>query len=212
MADKEKVKKKKVKKEEPKEAAPAEEAPAPAPAAEPEAPPSHSSTKHSSRKSSSKKVRRSGSNVFSMFTTQQVAEFKEGFSMMDWDKDGILGKEDLRATWDKVGKLVTDPELDAMLSEASGPVNFTQLLTLFAARMSDGGQTDDDETVIAAIKSFDVDGKIDSEKLRYGLLNWGDKFSAQEVKDAFDNMEIDKKGMIDTEDLISMVLGSGDDE
>lgn len=59
--------------------------------------------------------------------------------MMDWDKDGILGKEDLRATWDKVGKLVTDPELEAMLSEASGPVNFTQLLTLFAARMSDGG-------------------------------------------------------------------------
>ncbi|MDK3205813.1 hypothetical protein QMQ04_28105, partial [Escherichia coli] len=91
MADKEKVKKKKVKKEEAKEAA--EEAPPPAP--EPEAPPSHSSTKHSSRKSSSKKVRRSGSNVFSMFTTQQVAEFKEGFSMMDWDKDGILGKEDL---------------------------------------------------------------------------------------------------------------------
>lgn len=49
-------------------------------------------------------------------------------------------------------------------------------------------------------------------RLRFGLLNWGDKFSAQEVKDAFDNMEIDKKGMIDTEDLISMVLGSGDDE
>ena len=59
---------------------------------------------------------------------------------MDWDKDGILGKEDLRATWDKVGKLVTDPELDIMLGEASGPVNFTQLLTLFAARMSEGGQ------------------------------------------------------------------------
>lgn len=64
---------------------------------------------------------------------------KQGFSMMDWDKDGILGKEDLRATWDKVGKLVTDPELDTMLGEASGPVNFTQLLTLFATRMADGG-------------------------------------------------------------------------
>lgn len=49
-------------------------------------------------------------------------------------------------------------------------------------------------------------------RLRYGLLNWGDKFSTQEVKDAFDNMEIDKKGLIDTEDLISMVLGSGDDD
>lgn len=58
--------------------------------------------------------------------------------MMDKDQDGILGKEDLRATWDQVGKLATDAELDAMLEEATGPVNFTQLLTLFASRMGGG--------------------------------------------------------------------------
>ncbi len=58
--------------------------------------------------------------------------------MMDEDKDGILGKEDLRATWDKVGKLATDQELEDMLAEATGPVNFTQLLTLFASRMGGG--------------------------------------------------------------------------
>lgn len=57
---------------------------------------------------------------------------------MDKDKDGILGKEDLRATWDMVGKLVSDKELDDMLAEAPGPINFTQLLTLFAQRMSGG--------------------------------------------------------------------------
>lgn len=181
---------------------------------------------------------------------------------MDWDKDGILGKEDLRATWDKVGKLVTDPELDSMLGEASGPVNFTQLLTLFAARMSDGGlwiinvynlfkyvlillsfyvlfyrsnrrrrdrycrhqiirrrwqnrQWKVNFYIIYTCISGDLSVILTSYyfyRLRYGLLNWGDKFSTQEVKDAFDNMEIDKKGMIDTEDLISMVLGSGDDD
>lgn len=60
--------------------------------------------------------------------------------MMDKDKDGILGKEDLRATWDQVGKLVTDAELSEMLHEAPGPINFTQLLSLFANRMA-GGKT-----------------------------------------------------------------------
>lgn len=152
------MKKKKVKKEEKAE----EEAPAPEPEPAP-APTPKSSTRHSS-KSSKKAVKRSGSNVFSMFSTQQVAEFKEvnfsywlvnseigefllifcifqkGFSMMDKDKDGILGKEDLRATWDQVGKLVTDKELEDMLAEAPGPVNFTQLLSLFATRMA-GGET-----------------------------------------------------------------------
>lgn len=58
--------------------------------------------------------------------------------MMDKDKDGILNKSDIRATWDQLGKLVSDKELDEMLSEAQGPINFTQLLTLFANRMSGG--------------------------------------------------------------------------
>lgn len=58
--------------------------------------------------------------------------------MMDHDKDGIIGKGDLRATFDQIGKLASEKELDEMLSEASGPINFTQLLTLFANRMSGG--------------------------------------------------------------------------
>lgn len=57
---------------------------------------------------------------------------------MDHDKDGILGKADLRATWDEVGKLVSDKDLEEMLHEAPGPVNFTQLLSLFANRMAGG--------------------------------------------------------------------------
>ncbi len=58
--------------------------------------------------------------------------------MMDKDKDGILGKADLRATWDQVGKLASDKDLQEMLDEAPGPVNFTQLLSLFANRMAGG--------------------------------------------------------------------------
>lgn len=61
---------KKVKKKKAKEDAPAEEAPAPAPAA-----PSSGSERQSSR--GSRKAKRTGSNVFSMFSQKQVAEFKE---------------------------------------------------------------------------------------------------------------------------------------
>jgi hypothetical protein len=38
-----------------------------------------------------------------------------------------------------------------MLDEADGPMNFTQMVTLFASKMAGG--TDDDETII---KSFEV--------------------------------------------------------
>ncbi|XP_044739829.1 myosin regulatory light chain 2 [Chrysoperla carnea] len=186
MADKEKkIKKKKAKEEEA----------APAPAAD---------TRASSK--GSRKAKRTGSNVFSMFSQKQVAEFKEAFQLMDHDKDGIIGKNDLRATFDSLGRLASEKELDEMVNEASGPINFTQLLTLFANRMSGG--SDEDDVVIAAFKTFDDEGKIDSERLRHALMTWGDKFTGEEVDDAYDQMEIDDKGMIDTGKLIALLTAA----
>lgn len=62
----------------------------------------------------------------------------QAFQLMDQDKDGIISKSDLRATFDQLGRLASDKELDEMVGEAPGPINFTQLLTLFAGRMSGG--------------------------------------------------------------------------
>lgn len=130
--------------------------------------------------------------------------------MMDADKDGIIGKNDLRATFDAVGRLANDSEMDTMLKEASGPINFTMLLTLFANRMS--GSADDDDVVINAFKSFDEAGKIDGEKLRHALMTWGEKFTADEVDDAYEQMVIDGAGKIDTGKLISMLTASAEEE
>nr|CAD7392229.1 unnamed protein product [Timema cristinae]CAD7429721.1 unnamed protein product [Timema monikensis] len=196
-ADKEKKKKKKVK-EEATEAAPAAAEAAPA------------EEKRQSSRGSRKAAKRTGSNVFSMFSQTQVAEFKEAFQLMDNDKDGVIGKNDLRATFDSLGRLASDKELDDLVNEAPGPINFTQLLTLFANRMSGG--SDDDDVVINAFKSFDEEGKIDSEKLRHALMTWGDKFTADEVDDAYDQMVIDDKGAIDTAKLIAMLTASAEDE
>jgi len=195
MADDKKVKKTKKKDKE-------DEAPAPAPAEEA---PKRASTRES------KKAKRTGSNVFSMFSQRQVAEFKEAFQMMDADKDGVIGKNDLRATYDALGKVANDREMEEMLGEASGPLNFTMLLQLFGNRMS-GGAADDDEVVVAAFKSFDEGGKINSENFRQQLMTFGDKFSAQEVDDAFDQMVIDNAGRIDTGKLIAMLTASAEEE
>ncbi|KOB70662.1 Myosin light chain 2 [Operophtera brumata] len=134
----------------------------------------------------------------------------KAFQLIDNDKDGIIGKNDLRATFDSIGRLSSEKELDEMVGEASGPINFTQLLTLFANRMSGG--SDDDDVVINAFKSFDDEGKIDSERLRHALMTWGDKFSADEVDEAYDQMEIDDKGFIDTQKLITMLTASAEEE
>ena len=131
---------------------------------------------------------------------------------MDQDKDGIIGKNDLRTTFDAVGRLTTEKEIEDMLGEASGPINFTQLLTLFAKRMSSSGATDDDDVVIDAFKKFDSEGFIDGDKLRHLLVTFGEKFSQDEVDDAYDQLVIDNKNRIDTAALIEMLTGKDEGE
>jgi Ca2+-binding EF-hand superfamily protein len=216
MADeKKKVKKKKTKEEggtSETASEAASEAATPAPVATPVPASTTGSKRASGGSRGSKRSKRAGSSVFSVFSQKQIAEFKEAFQLMDADKDGIIGKNDLRAAFDSVGKIANDKELDAMLSEASGPINFTQLLTLFANRMATSGANDEDDVVIAAFKTFDNDGLIDGDKFREMLMNFGDKFTMKEVDDAFDQMVIDDKNQIDTAALIAMLTGKEEEE
>lgn len=116
------------------------------------------------RRPSSKKrtAQRSGSNVFAMFTQNQVHQFKEAFSFIDQDKDGIISKNDIRASFDALGRLCSDKELDEMTREAPGPINFTMFLTVFGDRVQG---TDDEDVVMQAFSRFDEgDGFCKEEK------------------------------------------------
>jgi len=198
MAD-EKKKKKKSK----KDAAP-EDAPAPEPEAAPEP------VKKASTRSSTKQAARSGSNVFAMFSEKQVAEFKEGFQVMDADKDGIIGKNDLRATFDMVGRVASNDELEEYLADASGPLSFTMLLQMFGERMSGGGEgSDDDDVVIAAFNAFDEgDGKASATDLRHALQTWGEKYSDKECDSIFGELPIDSFDKIDLQAVIQMLTAA----
>jgi len=171
--EKEKKKKKKKKEEKKEEEAPVVEEPPP-------------EKKKSSKKKSSKK-RASGpkySGALSIFSEKQLREFKDGFNYMDQDKDGIITKSDLFRTYDIVGKLVADAELDEMLNEASGPITFTQFLSLFADRMQ--GKADDDDVIVDSFKAFDEgNGTIDPDQFAAVMKGKGDCLTQQEIDEIF---------------------------
>ena len=85
-----------------------------------------------------RKAKKSGSNIFAMFSQRQIQEFKEAFGIMDCDKNGLLSADDLVSAFAAVGKSISGGEADSMLSESPGPVNFTQMVTLFAEKMAGG--------------------------------------------------------------------------
>lgn len=166
-------------------------------------------TKSDSQK---KTARRATSNVFAMFEQNQICEFKEAFQLIDSNKDGLIDKNDLRATFDSLGKIVSESDLNNMISEAPGPINFTMFLTIFGERISG---TDQEEVIKKAFKTFDPDGagKISEKKLRKALLTWGEKLNASEVDEAFKEAPpTDRDGMIDIGSYVKIICGTAVDE
>merc|ERR1712113_529604 len=108
----------------------------------------------------SKKAKKSGSNIFAMFSQKQIQEFKEAFGIIDVDKDGIITANDLQAAFVSIGRPISDAEANNLVGEAPGPINFTQMVTLFAEKMAGG--TDDDDAIIRSFEAFEINGQIDA--------------------------------------------------
>ena len=54
-------------------------------------------------KAQKSRARREPSGVFSLFQPQQIQQFKEAFSLIDQDRDGLVGERDLRDTFASLG-------------------------------------------------------------------------------------------------------------
>ncbi|XP_051525960.1 myosin regulatory light chain 2, atrial isoform-like isoform X1 [Xyrauchen texanus] len=158
-----------------------------------------------------KPAQRGSSNVFSMFEQSQIQEFKEAFGCIDQNRDGVINKSDLKETYAQLGKLnVSDEELESMLAEGKGPINFTVFLTLFGEKLNG---TDPEETILAAFKPFDPNGTgvVNKDEFKRLLMNQADKFTAEEVDHAFAMAPIDVAGNIDYKSLC-YIITHGDEK
>ncbi|XP_064465769.1 myosin regulatory light polypeptide 9-like isoform X1 [Ornithodoros turicata] len=161
--------------------------------------------------STKRRAQRATSNVFAMFEQNQIAEFKEAFQMIDSNKDGFLDKNDLRATWDSLGRIIPDKDLDGMVAEATGPINFTMFLTIFGERVHG---TDPEDVIRNAFKTFDKtgDGRVSEKELKRALITWGDKFQESEVDEVLKEVPIDRDGYINIDSYVKLICGGTDDE
>ena len=116
--------------------------------------------------------------------------------MIDDDKDGIINKEDLHDILASLGQEPTSEELDSMLADAPGPLNFTMFLTLFGEKLSG---TDPEDVIKNAFGCFDLDntGFISEDKLKECLTTMGDRFTDEEVEQLFRNAPVNAEGLFD---------------
>ncbi|KAK0396405.1 hypothetical protein QR680_001707 [Steinernema hermaphroditum] len=120
------------------------------------------------------------SKVVKKRTTKK--EFKEAFGIMDQDKDGIISKSDLKDLYAQMGQIASDKQIEEMIGEASGPLNFTMFLTLFGERLTG---TDPEKTIVDAFHMFDKKdcGNLAEDHLLKILQNKrGEPLSEEEIK------------------------------
>merc|ERR1711988_148626 len=151
-----------------------------------------------SEKSSSSTTTMGKGNNEGGFSQEQIDMYKECFKLMDVDKDGTLSKNDLRAAFDNVGKLMDESEFDAMVK-------------MFQEKMA-GGSNDPDDLIVRAFKAYEVEGKIEAEMFRHALMNFGDKFNKAEADDIFGEFEVDDDGFIESKAVIGLFVAGGGEE
>lgn len=191
-----KDKEKKEKKEKKKEDA-AEEA-APAAAAEEESAPSSAAAP--------KKI----GNVFALFKQNQIQEFKEAFTMIDQDRDGIIGDDDLRNIFQQIGREAEPKVVKEMLAESAEKLNFTHFLTLFGSKLHG---TDTEGALRDAFSLFDEDktGNLAEEYVKDLLMNVGDQYSKDEIKQVWKEAPIEG-GKLDYVKFVRFIKRGKEDE
>ncbi|XP_063000450.1 myosin regulatory light chain 2, ventricular/cardiac muscle isoform [Elgaria multicarinata webbii] len=155
-------------------------------------------------KKAKKRAEGANSNVFSMFEQAQIQEFKEAFTIMDQNRDGFIDKADLRDTFAALGRLnVKNEELDDMIKEAPGPINFTVFLTMFGEKLKGA---DPEETILNAFKVFDPDSKgLKANYIKEMLMTQGERFSKEEVDQMFAAFPPDVTGNLDYKNLVHII-------
>lgn len=104
----------------------------------------------------------------------------------------------------ELGQPATPQQIQKMLSETPGAINFTVFLTLMGEKLSG---TDPESEILQAFAAFDDDGKgyINAEDLREFMTTMGDRFTDEEVDVMFKGSPVDEHGNFNYREFVRVL-------
>ncbi|XP_023575556.1 calmodulin-like protein 3 [Octodon degus] len=142
-------------------------------------------------------------------TEEQIAEFREAFSLFDKDGDGCITTQELGTVMRSLGQNPTEAELQGMVNEidrdGNGTVDFPEFLGMMARKMKD---TDSEEEIREAFRVFDKDGNgyVSVAELRHVMTRLGEKLSDVEVEEMIQTADLDGDGQVNYEEFVHMLV------
>ncbi|XP_075781172.1 calmodulin-like protein 3 [Pelodiscus sinensis] len=149
-----------------------------------------------------------GAGMAESLTEEQIAEFKEAFSLFDKDGDGSITTSELGTVMRSLGQNPTEAELQNMIGEldtdGSGTIDFSEFLSMMARKMRD---TDSEEEIREAFRVFDKDknGYISAAELRHVMTNLGEKLTDEEVDEMIQEADRNGDGQVNYEEFVRMM-------
>lgn len=143
------------------------------------------------------------------YTEEQIAEFKEAFSLFDKDGDGTIDNEELGTVLRSLGNQPTDEEVEDMIREAdkdgNGTIDFSEFIEMMPAQERDDNA---EEEMLEAFRVFDTDGNgsITADELRQIFNNLGEKLTDEEISDMIEEADTDGDGEINYQEFVTMMF------
>ncbi|WVQ81872.1 hypothetical protein IAT38_003999 [Cryptococcus sp. DSM 104549] len=174
-------------------------------------------------KKSSQGRREPSGGAYTMFTPQQVKQFKEAFTMIDQDGDGRVTEGDLKVMLSNLGQTPTPELLNSLLTSrpgsskptnaaASDGVNFTQFLSMMGEHLL---QLDPEQDLVDAFACFDDGDKgwVDVKEMRKWLGDIGDRMEDWEIERLFKGPFTDRQGRFNYPEFAKVLrVNDGDPE
>jgi len=143
------------------------------------------------------------------YTEEQIAEFKEAFSLFDKDGDGTIDADELGTVLRSLGNQPTDEEVEDMIKEAdedgNGTIDFAEFIKMMPTQERDDNA---EEEMLEAFRVFDTDGNgsITADELRQIFVNLGEKLTEEEIADMIEEADTDGDGEINYQEFVTMMF------
>ncbi|XP_045183099.1 calmodulin-like [Mercenaria mercenaria] len=139
------------------------------------------------------------------FTEENIAEFKEAFSLYDKGGEGTIDANEIGTVMRALGQNPSMAELEEMQSEADSRIDFTSFLQMMATKSKEAESEDD---LNEAFQVFDKDGQgmISSAELRHIMTNMGEKLTDEEVDEMIKEADSDGSGMVSYKDFVKTMF------
>ncbi|KAK7680582.1 hypothetical protein QCA50_016364 [Cerrena zonata] len=191
--------------------------------------PTSTPTKSKSQKS---RQRREPSGVFSLFQPPQIQQFREAFSLIDHDGDGIVNEQDLKHIFTSLGITPSKKTMDDLLAERPGDyrgsvphsrvssyeadsndrgITFPMFLTMMGEHLYD---FDTEQELLAAFECFDENdsGLVKSDEIRKWLGDVGERMDSTEIDKFLKGPFTDRQGNFNYREWVKVLRINADND